>query len=99
MIIEYKQYLLALRVERDGKYLCSYWITLTERFKLFGISPQFLFNVNYKSNSSSKKIKTGETCTGLLVKHNVLYTSLSVDNEIFIYEYSLANVHKTIVKV
>jgi hypothetical protein len=96
---DYKEYLLALRVEKDGKYLGSFWVTLTERFKLHGISPQFLFNMNYKKNSSTKTTKTGETCTGLLVKNKTLYTSLNIDNEIFVYEYSLENVHKIIVKV
>lgn len=95
---DYKEYLLALRVERDGKYLGSYWVTLTERFKLYGISPQFLFNANYKI-SGGKKTKTGETCTGLHVKHKALYASLTINNEIFVYEYSLADVHKTIIKV
>jgi hypothetical protein len=92
---DFKEYLLVLRVERDNKYLCSYWVTLTERFKLCGISEQFLFNVNYKRS----KRKSGETCTSLLVRNKTLYASINVDNEIFIYEYSVENIHKTIVKV
>lgn len=92
---DFKEYLLALRVERDGKYLCSYWVTLTERFKLCGISGQFLFNVNYKSS----KRKSGETCTSLLVRNKTLYAAINLDNEIYVYEYSVENIHKTIFKV
>lgn len=92
---DFKEYLLALRVERDGKYLCSYWVTLTERFKLCGISGQFLFNVNYKSS----KRKSGETCAGLTVRNKTLYASINIDDEIFVYEYSVENIHKSVTKV
>lgn len=90
---DFKEYLLAIRVEKDGKYLCSVWVTLTERFKLCGISSHFLFNNKTKLN------KLDETCTSLVVKNNTLYASISTDNEIFVYEYAVEKVHKTLFKL
>lgn len=90
---DFKEYLLAIRVEKDGKYLCSVWVTLTERFKLCGISTHFLFNNTTKIN------KPDETCTSLVVRNNTLYSSISIDNEIFVYEYAVEKVHKTLFKI
>lgn len=89
----FKEYLLAVRVEKDGKYLCSVWITLTERFKLAGISGHFQFNTDMTKN------RTDETCTSLVVKNNTLYSSVCIDNEIFIYEYAVEKVHEVLFKL
>lgn len=90
---DFKEYLLAIRVEKDGKYLCSVWVTLTERFKLSGISGHFLFDTKPKIN------KPDETCTSLVVRNNTLYSAISTDNEIIIYEYVVEKVHKTLYRV
>lgn len=90
---EFKEYLLAIRVEKEGKYLCSVWVTLTERFKLCGISGHFLFDNKPKMN------KPDETCTSLVVKNNTLYSSISMGNEIFVYEYAVEKLHKTLFKL
>jgi len=87
----FKEYLLAIRVEKDGKYLCSVWVTLTERFKLSGISGHFMFNNN--------TIKPDETCTSLVVRNNTLYSSISINNEIFVYEYAVDKVRKMLYKL
>lgn len=89
---DFKEYLLVVRVEKEGKYLYSFWVTLTERFKLCGISGQFHFNTKTKK-------KPDETCTSLVVRNNTLYASINIDNEIFVYEYAVEKVHKTLFKV
>jgi hypothetical protein len=91
---DFKEYLLAIRVEKDEKYLCSVWVTLTERFKLSGISGHFLFN-----NTKTTINKPEETCTSLVVRNNTLYAAISADSEIVIYEFAVEKVHNALFKV
>lgn len=87
---EQKEYLVSLRVEQNKRYHYSFWITLTERYKLSGISNPFLFH---------NRNKRDECCKSLVVRNSNLYASVSMMERILIYEYSLPNVHKSIYKI
>lgn len=85
---EHKRYLVNIRIVNDHKYMFSYWVLLTEQYKMCGMSKAFVFSE--KTHDSYY-----EMCMSLLVKNGFLYASVSIDDcDVFVYEFSLTEILK-----
>lgn len=83
----YNKYLVNVRIVNDGVYVYSLWLLLSDTYKLCGMSKPFVF-------SFADEIKNTEKCTCLLIKNELLYASVTInDEDVFIYEYLLQDVY------
>lgn len=83
----YNKYLVNVRIVNDGVYVYSLWLLLSDTYKLCGMSKPFVF-------SFADEIKNAEKCTCLLIKNELLYASVTInDEDVFIYEYLLQDVY------
>jgi len=81
-----KKYLVNIRIVNDHQYAFSYWILLTEQYKLCGMSKAFVFSEKVSDDHY-------EMCMSLLVKNNFLYASVSMnDDEVYVYEFLLDDI-------
>ena len=83
----YNKYLVNVRIVNNGVYVYSLWLLLSDTYKLCGMSKPFVF-------SFADETKNAEKCTCLLIKNDLLYASVTInDEDVFIYEYLLQDVY------
>ena len=71
------------------------WILLNEQYKVCGTSKPFIFSDDDDSGGSSKNknVDLYEMCMSLVEKKELLYASLSInDQEIYVYEFLLKDI-------